>query len=200
VSRIAGVVLAAGMSRRLGRPKQLLMLDGLPLVAHVVDRALASSLDDVVVVMGARTKDVQDALAGRSVRFVQNERFEEGQGTSLAAGIAALPADVGAAVVLLGDQPGISPATIDRVTAAYREQGAPVVMARYGEQRGHPVLFGREIFPELMALGGDMGGREVVRTHRDQLVLVDGGADAPPSDVDTEEAWVELQRSWSETR
>jgi molybdenum cofactor cytidylyltransferase len=200
VSRIAGVVLAAGMSRRLGRPKQLLVLDGLPLVAHVVDRALTSSLDDVVVVTGARMKDVQVALVGRSVRFVQNARFEEGQGTSLAAGISALPADVDAAVILLGDQPGISAATIDRVTAAYRERGAPVVMAQYGEQRGHPVLFGRETFPELMALGGDMGGREVVRSYRDQLVLVDGGVDAPPSDVDTEEAWIELQRSWLERR
>jgi molybdenum cofactor cytidylyltransferase len=200
MNRVAGVILAAGMSRRLGRPKQLLILDGRPLIAHVVDRALASTLDDVLVVTGADTDPVRAAVAGRDVRFVHNPRYEEGQGTSLAVGVAELGEDVDAAVILLGDQPGVSTATIDRVIDAYRGTRAPVVMARYGKARGHPVLFGRAMFPELRQLTGDMGGREVVRAHQDELVFVDGGAVAPPSDVDTEEAWEDLQRSWMETR
>ena len=200
MSRIAGIVLAAGMSRRLGRPKQLLMLDGTPLIAHVVDRALASTLDAVVLVTGAHGADVRAAVEDRNVLFVHNPVFEEGQGTSLAAGIAALDAGADAAVVMLGDQPGISPEVIDRVIDERRTSGAPVVMALYGHQRGHPVLFGRELFPELRNLGADTGGREIVRDHQDSLVLVDSGADAPPPDVDTEEAWVQLQSQWPSLR
>lgn len=196
MSRIVGIVLAAGMSRRLGRPKQLLVLDGKPLIAHVIDRALESSLDEVLLVTGPQEDPIHTALAGRSVRFIYNARFEEGQGTSLATGIASLDDATDAAVILLGDQPGILPEVIDAVIAVRREQGVPVVMADYGGDRGHPVLFGREVFPELRALTGDTGGREVVRARWDQLVLVSGGADAPPADVDTEEAWAELQRRW----
>ena len=196
MTRIVGIVLAAGMSRRLGRPKQLLMLDGIPLIAHVIDRALASTLDEVVLVTGAHGAEVRAAVGDRNVRFVHNPDFLEGQGTSLAAGITALDADVDAAVVMLGDQPGISPEVIDRTIKARRESGAPVVMARYGNQRGHPVLLGRELFPELRNLAADTGGREIVRDHQDSLVLVDGGTDAPPPDVDTEAAWAELQYQW----
>lgn len=200
MSRIAGIVLAAGLSRRLGRPKQLLMLDEMPLIAHVVDRALASSLDEVVVVTGAQDMAVRAALGGRDVRFVHNSRFREGQGTSLAVGVTALDDDIGAAVVLLADQPGISTAVINRAIESHRETGALLVMARYGEEWGHPVLFGREIFPELQALTTDLGGREIVRAHQDALVLADGGADVPPLDVDTEEAWLALQHLWPSLR
>lgn len=197
MSRIAGVILAAGMSRRLGRPKQLLMLDGQPLVSHVVGRALASNLDEVVVVTGAHNLAIEAALADRPVRFARNPVYAEGQGTSLASGIAAVGVNIDAAVILLADQPGIATTTIDNVNRAFRESGAPVVMARYGASRGHPVLFSRDLFPELLSLSGDTGGREVVRTYQNRVVLVDGGADAPPSDVDTEEAWEALQRSWA---
>lgn len=197
MNRIAGIVLAAGMSRRLGRPKQLLVLDGTPIVAHVADRALASSVDDVIVVTGSRDVAIRAALADRDVQFVHNPRFQEGQGTSLAAGIASLEDEVDAAVVVLGDQPGVSPGVIDQAIAKRRQSGASVVMARYGHEHGHPVLFGQELFPDLRALTSDVGGREIIRAHREALVFVDGGADAPPLDVDTEEAWTALQRQWS---
>lgn len=200
MSRILGIVLAAGMSRRLGRPKQLLMLDGTPLIVHIVDRALASNLDGLILVTGAHDADVRAAIEDRNVLLVHNPDFEEGQGSSLAAGITALNADVDAAVVLLGDQPGISPEVINRAIKARRESGPPVVMARYGNQLGHPVLFGYELFSKLGNLTADTGGREIVRDHQDSLVLVDGGADAPPPDVDTEEAWAQLQSQWPSLR
>lgn len=196
MSRIAGVVLAAGTSSRLGRPKQLLMLDGKPLVVHVVERALASGLDEVVVVTSAHDGRVESVLSGSEARLVHNAHFAEGQASSLVAGIDALGADIDAAVILLGDQPGISPEVIRRVIGARLTRAAPVVMALYGEVRSHPVLFGREIFPELLQLRGDVGARGVIRAHRNDVVLVEGGAMTPPSDVDTEEAWMELQRSW----
>lgn len=200
MSRVVGIILAAGHSRRLGRPKQLLLLDGQSLVTHVADRAIASSLDEVNVVTGAHADAVGETLAGRNVRIIHNGSFEEGQGTSIAAGVASLGDEVDAAVILLSDQPGILPATIDRVIAARREHRAPVVMAQYGDERGHPVLFGRELFRDLRELEGDIGGRHIVRAHREQVVLVDGGTPVPPPDVDTEEAWAHLQREWSKSK
>ncbi|HVL23313.1 MAG TPA: nucleotidyltransferase family protein [Thermomicrobiales bacterium] len=199
MSRIAGIVLAAGLSRRLGRPKQLLELDGRPLVAHVVARAALSSLDEVLVVTGAHAGAIADALEGFRVRIVHNDRYEAGQGTSLAAGIAALAEDVDAAVILLADQPAVLTSAIDLAIGARRVTRSPIVMARYGEQRGHPVLFGRELFPELLQLDGDAGGREIIRAHQADVVLVDGGACAPPADVDTEDAWVALRESWDQS-
>jgi molybdenum cofactor cytidylyltransferase len=199
MSRTIGVVLAAGLSRRLGRPKQLLELDGTPLVRHVVQRAFASRLDEVIVVTGAHADAIEGALAGLPVRIVHNDRYEQGMGTSLAAAVDVLDEDVDAIIVLLADQPAILPGAIDRAMAARRESGAPVVMARYGEERGHPVLFGRECFPALAALEGDAGGRDVVRSHRDRMVLIDGGLPAPPADVDTEAAWDALRSDWDPT-
>lgn len=196
MSRITGLVLAAGLSRRLGRPKQLLQLGDATVIEHVMRRVVASALDDVIVVTGSHDQALQEVLSDVPVRFVHNPRFAEGQGTSLAAGVSALDDTVDAVVVLLGDQPGIDPAVIDRVIVAHHEHDAQIVMARYGGERGHPVLFGRDLFPELAALEGDVGGREIVLRHKNALVLVDGGADAPPADIDTADAYERIQAAW----
>lgn len=188
---IKGVVLAAGQSRRLGHPKQLLELDGRALIDRVVDRCLASRLDDVIVVVGHEAAAVRHALTGRDVFFVVNDHHEEGQSTSLIAGLNAA-GDAGAIIVVLGDQPGIASAAIDRLIEARVNQGATVAMARYGAERGHPVLFGRELFAELRGITGDQGGREVIRRHHGEIVLIDGGADRVPADIDTLEDYARL--------
>jgi molybdenum cofactor cytidylyltransferase len=182
------------MSTRLGQPKQLLELNGRPLIAHVCERCLASGLDRVIVVTGHRADEVRGALAGMAVEVVVNPDFQAGQATSLGAGLAAA-GDADAMVVCLGDQPGIDPAVIDRLIAA-RRRGALLGMAQYGEHRGHPVLFGREVFPELATVTGDQGGRDVLRRHANQVVLVPGGADVIPADVDTAEDYVALRDRW----
>jgi molybdenum cofactor cytidylyltransferase len=187
---IKGIVLAAGQSRRLGQPKQLLVLDGRSLISHVVECCLASRLDDVLVVVGHEAAAVRHALTGLDVFFVVNDRHEEGQSTSLIAGIAAA-GGAGAVVVVLADQPGIDGAAIDRLIEA-RQGGATLGMARYGERRGHPVLFGHEVFDELRCITGDQGGRDVLRRHGDDVVLVDGGSDQVPVDVDTAEDYAQL--------
>ncbi len=151
---------------------------------------MASSLDEVIVVLGAQAKAVRDALAGVPVRFVVNERYTHGQGTSIAAGVAALDADIDAAVILLGDQPEVAVEAIDAVVRA-RHGGASIVMTAYDDGRGHPVLFGREHFRALAALEGDTGGREVIRRHSDDVVVVRMTGPVPP-DIDTEADWAAL--------
>ena len=197
---IAGVVLAAGLSRRLGRPKQLLELGGAPLVAHVVERANASALDRVIVVTGHAHEDVATALRGQVANVVFNPHFAEGQSTSLIAGVKALPTDCDALVVLLGDQPLVSASAIDRLIARRRAHGDAVVMTGYGETRSHPILFGRELFPELLTASGDQGARQIVRRHRDAVAVVESGEASPPADVDTEEAYAALLDAWAGRR
>lgn len=182
---IAGVVLAAGLSSRLGRQKLLLPLEkGGALIRLSVERVLAAGLDDVVVVLGRDAEAVGAALAGLAVRTVVNPRYADGQSTSLRAGLDALPPEAEAAVIALGDQPLPEPGLIDRLVAAFRESGRPIVVPRYRDGRGNPVLFAASVFDELRAVTGDQGGRAVVA--RDASRVAEVAVDAPmPADVDT---------------
>lgn len=191
---IAGLILAAGMSRRLGRPKQLLLIDNKPLLAHVVERALRSRLDVVTVIVGHEAEAVRSAISPYDVEVSVNARFAEGQSTSLLSGVNALPADIDAAVVMLADQPGIRVAAIDALIEARRTTRAPIVMTMYGDFRSHPVLFGRETFDALRGISGDKGAREVIQTYGDQVAVVEDGRPAPPADVDTDEAYAAMRR------
>jgi CTP:molybdopterin cytidylyltransferase MocA len=127
---VAAVVLAAGASTRFGSPKQRLLL------GPVLERVRASSVDDVVVVLGAHEVET-------GTRAVRCPDWERGPGASLRCGLEALPGDVEAAVVVLADGPDLDPAAVDRVIAAWRETGAEVLAASYGAERGHPVLLAR---------------------------------------------------------
>ena len=194
--RVYAVVLAAGESSRLGVSKQLLELEGKPLVVHVVDRAISAEIDGVIVVTGSHASEIELELRERPVYQQFNPRFAEGQGASLAAAVRALPRDAGAIVVLLGDMPGIATAAISRVAGAWRTGHPPAVIARYGSWRGHPVLFDRDLFPELADLDGDEGGRTLLQELGNRVVEVPVDGDSAPQDVDTEDDWERLQRDW----
>jgi len=184
---IAGIVLAAGRSSRLGRPKQLLPVHGEPLVRHTLRHVLASSLDQVILVVGHKSDEVRNAVAGLPVVCVFNPDAAAGQSTSVRSGIAAVLPEVEAAVFMLGDQPGVDPNVIDALVSAWRESRPPVVAPLYDDRMGNPVLFDRRVFPELALLEGDAGARPVVRAYQvsSQLQLVPVAGAAPP-DVDTE--------------
>jgi molybdenum cofactor cytidylyltransferase len=190
---IAGIVLAAGQSSRLGRPKQLLPVLGEPLLRHTLYRVLASSLDNVVLVVGDDEEAIRGAVAGLSLDVAFNPDAALGQSTSVRAGLAALPPDIDAAVFILGDQPGIDPNVIDALVAAWRESRAPILAPLYEDGMGNPVLFDRRVFPELAALQGDTGARPVVHAYHasGELLLVPVAGSSPP-DVDTEADYAAL--------
>ncbi|MDE0448354.1 MAG: nucleotidyltransferase family protein [Spirochaetaceae bacterium] len=189
---IAAVVLAAGSSSRLGTPKQLLRYRGETLLHRTVRVALAAGLDPVHVVLGCSAPVVGAALEdlGSRVTTVFNRDWQTGMGSSLARGIASLPgagphacrepgadvpvaSELGAALVLVTDQPHVSQALLAEIAAAFRTGGAPLVASRYaGGALGVPALFARRYFPELTRLTGDRGARALFTRHRDDLLTV----------------------------
>lgn len=192
---ICGIVLAGGTSSRLGQPKQLLTLEGRPVLQHVVDAAAAGGLDETVVVLGHRAEEVKAALRlPAAARTAVNPDFAAGQSTSLRVGLASAGSEAQAAVVLLGDQPGISPEAIRAVIDAYIRTGGRVVRAWYGARPGHPVLLDRTVWQEVGAEEGDRGARDLLARHPDWEVRVELGG-APPPDLDTWEDYKRLAGS-----
>jgi molybdenum cofactor cytidylyltransferase len=190
--RIAAVVLAAGRSTRMGGANKLLAeIGGRPLVRIAAEEALASRAAPVIVVTGHQRAEVAQALAGLPVRLVYNPDFAQGLGTSLKAGIAALPADAEGAIVCLGDMPQVDASLIDRLIGAFDpERGALVVMPTFEGKRGNPVLWSRRFFPDLMAIEGDVGARHLIGRYNEAVVEVPFEGKAALVDVDTPEALV----------
>jgi molybdenum cofactor cytidylyltransferase len=185
VERVAGLILAAGASARMGRPKQLLDWGGRALVRVAAEVALAARLDPVLAVVGGAREDVEAALAGLPLRFVVNADYAAGQSTSLRAGVSALGPELDGAVVLLGDQPLITAAIVERLVAEWRASGAPIVAPVYAGQRGNPVVFARAVFSELLAIQGDQGARAVLAADPSRVHLVPFEDARPLSDIDT---------------
>jgi molybdenum cofactor cytidylyltransferase len=190
VRSFAAVVLAAGRSSRMGGPNKLLAeIGGRPLVRIVVKEVLTSRVRPVVVVTGHQRERVESALAGLPVRFVHNPQYADGLGTSLKAGIAALPADVDGAIVCLGDMPQVDAALIDRLIGVIDpDKGALVAVPRIDGKRGNPVVWSRRFFADLMAVEGDVGARHLIGRYAEAVVEVPVSGTAALTDIDTPEA------------
>lgn len=194
---VHGLLLAAGRSARMGRPKQLLPWHGRPLVRHVAEVALASRLAGLVVVEGAYAEEVARALEDLdgAVRQVVCAEYARGQAASLRCGLQALPASAGAVVVLLVDQPRVTAELINRLIAAFEAAPeAAAVAPRYRGQRGTPVLLARRLFAEVRVLEGDLGARPVLARYADAVRWLDVDDPAVVEDVDTPEDYAHLLR------
>ncbi len=187
--RIGAVVLAAGLSSRMGSNKLLADIGGKPLVRRVVEAALASAADPVIVVTGNAGSGVRAALDGLQVRFVENADFTKGLSTSLRAGLSALPESCNGALFLLGDMPDVSAALIDKLIAAFDPtEGRAICVATRLGKRGNPVLWSQRFFPDILALTGDIGAKHLITEHDELVCEVEAEDDAPLTDIDTPEA------------
>ena len=202
----AGVVLAAGLSVRLGRPKQLLTAGGRILLAHVLEAVLRTDLKPVILVLGNMAEEIRAALASEqgliparmgSIKMAFNPDFALGQASSIRSGLAALPPESAAALFIMGDTAGLEPTLIEAILdRAGRPDGPGVVRPRYGGRPGGPVWWARRHFQELKNLRGDQGGRSLLSDlDPAEIAYLDFPFESRPLDIDTEadyQAWVEM--------
>ncbi len=184
---IEGILLAAGESRRMGYPKPLLKVGDETFVAHLA-AAMLKVVAHLMVVVGAHSDRVRPAIpADTRIRVVNNPDWVRGQLTSIKAGVRALPPEASAAIIHLTDHPTVKAETFAAVLDAYRQSGKPIVIARHAGHRGHPVLFDRSMFPELLDAPEEQGARVVVNADAARVVYTDVDDPGILLDLDTPE-------------
>src|SRR5581483_1757061 len=195
--RIAAIVLAAGQSRRMGTINKLTIdIDGKPMLRRVVEAVVSSSAKPVIVVTGHERQQVEAALAGLSVETVFNPDYAEGLSTSLKRGLMSLPATVDGAVICLGDMPLVRAQDLDQLVSALNPvEGRAIVVPTRRGKRGNPVVIGKAFFAELAAIDGDIGARDVIAAHPEQVAEVEMGGDGVLTDIDTPQALAKLART-----
>ena len=184
------IILAAGASRRMGRPKQLLEYQGKTLLNRVVDLAIGLGENPIVVVLGAHVNRIRPTISSREVIVVDNPDWDSGMGSSIRTGLRTLLDNhpgIQAALVLLVDQPHLTSELLQTMIVEQRKNGAAVVAARYDNVLGVPALFDRGIFPELLRLNQQVGARKVIEAYRENLHAISFPAGA--IDLDTPEDW-----------
>ena len=160
---ISGLILGAGASQRFGPPKQLAPFRGTTMLGWVGDQARrATSLDEVVVVLGRAADQIRETVDFGTARVVENPVFGEGCSSSYRAGISALSSESAAIMIILGDLPGVTPEIIDRLAEAWREHETPIALCAYQGRTGHPMIFARSMFPQLVELHGDKAAWKLV--------------------------------------
>jgi len=186
---IEGIILAAGLSTRMGKPKLLLDMHGRPALWWVVRAALESELARIIVVLGPDSERITarlpDLEAASRFFIISNPQPERGMSSSLAAGLAHVDPTAAGALILLGDQPGITGAVINDLIAAFQGNAERIVAPTVQGRRTTPALFPRSLFPDLMRIRGDVGGREVLNRYPDRVVLVETGPYYDDTDMDT---------------
>ena len=194
MKRVAGIILAAGASTRFGQQKQLLDWGGVPLLAHAVDETLAAGLLPVIVVLGCGAEAARAALGGRPVHAVMNWRWEEGLSASVKVGLAALPPETDAAILLQCDQPLLTAGLLRALVTRFEETGAAIVHPVHAGQRGTPTLFARPLFRELAAVSGDQGGRVLIDRHAGDTATIEVTDPDVLADIDTPADYDRLQK------
>jgi molybdenum cofactor cytidylyltransferase len=191
--RVSGIVLAAGQSSRIGGTKQLLRFRGTTILGQVLANAGRSLLDEIIVVLGHDAPEIQRQVDLEGVKVVLNEDYQQGQSSSLKAGMNHVSNRSHAAMFLLGDQPLVDEGVINAVIRGYEKSSRPIVIPVFAGQRGNPVVIGRELFGELTAAAqGDAGARVLFNRHADVIHHVEIDSRFIHMDVDTMEDYDSL--------
>ena len=192
---ISGLILGAGASQRFGEPKQLLPFAGTTLLGWVVSQAqTATALDELVVVVGRSADEIRARVDFGDAKVVENRVFTEGCASSYRAGIAALDSRSEAMMIILGDQPGITPEIIDRLADEWRQSNASIALCSYQGHKGHPMIFARSLFDQLETLHGDKAAWKLVDAQANTLLEV--RLPLPlPEDINTLEDFERMQKA-----
>ena len=190
---IVALVLAAGVSSRMGRPKQTLLLNGVPMLQRVLEIFRGSKVRRIVVVLGASKAEVKRLVRFDGEIVIVNPRFAEGMSSSLRFGLKHVGRGVDAVIIALGDQPFVLPGTIDRLVEAYEHSRAHIVIPTYLGRRGNPVLFDKNVFSRIAKIRGDVGAKSVVLKNAADVLEVEVNDRGILVDIDTPSDFRELQ-------
>ena len=192
--RAAGIILAAGTSTRMGKPKQLLPIRGQTLLGRLIDEALKSDLDSVILVLGHEAEAIRSSLKKKldhpKLEVIENRIYKKGISTSIIAGLREADKSSDQVMILLADMPHIDSRLINLLLHRYLDSNLPLGAVEIRGKRSHPVIFNRTLYPQLYRLTGDRGARELFRQFRDRVCLVEPSGSYNDKDIDTWEDYV----------
>jgi molybdenum cofactor cytidylyltransferase len=173
----AGIVLAAGLSSRFGRPKQLLELGGKPLLQWTLDACLDSKIDCIYLVLGYKSQEIMETLSKKirhpHLKVIVNRNYRKGQSTSLQAGVAEVSDAFPSAMFILGDQPLIDVASINLLLEKYWASEKNICVPLFQKKRGNPTIFSRKFYDEIISIKGDIGARRIIEENPDQVLGIE---------------------------
>jgi len=182
---LSAILLAAGKSKRMGNLKQLMPLGKSTILEQTIANLLSSVVDEVIVVVGYRAEEVIKTIAPRPVKIAINPDYQQGMSTSIIAGLNLVTSQAQAVMLALGDQPFTSSQTINRLIAEFHRHDKGIVVPTYQGRRGHPIIFAAKYKAELLKLKGDIGGREIIKHHPQDVLEVAVDTESVTWDIDT---------------
>lgn len=182
---ISVIVLAAGESKRMGQPKLLLSLSGSTILEQTIDNFLGSAASEVIVVVGDRAQAMTNLIAGRPVKVAVNLAYHQGMSTSIASGLGLISPKSQAVMLVLADQPFVDSLTVNHLIAAWDSHNQGIAVPVYRGRRGHPVIFAIKYKAALLRLKGDVGAKEIIRQHPDDILEVAVDCAGINLDIDT---------------
>ncbi len=196
MSRVAGLVLAAGASTRMGRPKQMLQIGGFSLLDGILGETLTSELDLVILILGYRAQEIKEGLKTDlhhpKLKIIENKNYRDGISSSIITGLSEVEEDHDQVMIILADMPHITSKIINLLLHQYLASGLPLGAIKIKENRSHPVIFDRKCYGKLHLLRGDMGARELFLKFPDQVCLVEPKEDIDDIDIDTMRDYLDL--------
>ena len=189
---ISAVVLAAGLSRRMGRPKQLLRLGDKTMLEHVVDNIMQTDVEETIVVIGAYQQEIADLLSKYDLKCVFNANYSGGQGTSVAVGANAVDIESSGILYATADQPFLSPDYLNKMITEFKNTNPLILKPAVGM----PAIFNSSLRPELITLSGDTGGKQLMEKYWEKVVILPGCPSIMTMDVDTEEDYERVKKLW----
>lgn len=181
------IILAAGESKRMGKPKLLLPFGNKTIIETVVDNAIQSKVDEVLVVLGSNAEKIGEKIRDLPAKTSINPNFTQGMLSSIQWGFENLPEDVDAVLIMLGDQPMIPSSVIDRIIEAYRRTGKGIIIPIYEKRRGHPILIDMKYKDEVKKISPDTGLRALIHSHTEDILEIEVDDPGILRDIDTVE-------------
>ncbi len=186
---VSAIVLAAGEARRMGKLKQLLPLSQTTIIEKTIENIVASGVDDTIVVLGYKAEEIAPRINRAPVKIMINARYQDGMSTSVITGLKAVEVEASAIMLFLADQPFIDSQVINRLLEEFKYHNKGIIIPTYRGKRGHPVIISLKYKAELLSLKGDIGAREIISRHSEDVHEVKVDAPGVTMDIDTQEEY-----------